>query len=507
MEEVTTKPTSSTTEGRGGNESNNFENLNFIFAMEVLVQEKEIKISDVSKEAISVFKTLQADDFAIIKENVIKPTKKAIKEVDRQKKAMEEAHEPNQAEQEKAEAILNSENPPKKISELLNKIIAGEEKNKLIIFTLLLSGKSPNPKEKQIILIKGESGGGKTTLMKLAEFYRTKSVARFTPTALDYTNLADVEILKIKELNSEEKQGVGSIKFLSSEDKGYSMEYTMRGEDGRFKTEKRDIPAITLITSTTTVELDAQLERRAWILNPDTTQDQTLKILKFKAERKKQKDLILLGLIELTDYEKSKKTLGYIVKMIKPAQIIIPFMDTLISLLKTDKLRVRGDIDKILSFIAFYHWLYQEKLPITKINGKNIIFANPEVTMRAIELIREPLMSMQSGIEARELEVLNGLKNLGITQTNDCIFVEDRIKLMKSLGFTSEKRIRVILNKLEDSGYFTSTGGVRGNPKVFFLTDQISEIKLQIGWISGTAGQIQNVQKTKIGRASCRERV
>ena len=401
----TTQTTSSTTRIKQGNKNNNFENLNFIFAMEVLTEQKEINLKGLPEDSLTIFKQLEKDNFVIIGENVIKPTEKAIKEVDRQKKAEKEAHEPDHAEIEKAEAILNSENPPKKISELLNRIIAGEKKNKLIVFTLLLSGKSSNPKEKQIILIKGESGGGKTTLMKLADFYHVKSVARFTPTALDYTDLSGVEILKIKELNSEEKQGVGSIKFLSSEDKGYSMEYTMRGEDGRFKTEKRNIPAITLITSTTTVELDNQLERRAWILNPDVTQKQTAKILKFKAERKKQKDLILLGLIERTDYEKSKKTLGYIVKMIEPAQIIIPFMDTLISLLKTDRLRVRGDIDKILSFIAFYHWLYQEKLPVTKINGKNVIFANPEITIQALELIKEPLSSMQSGVEARELKV------------------------------------------------------------------------------------------------------
>lgn len=493
MEQTTKEPISSTTKTSKGNES---KRLNPLSAMSFLVKEGGINLNGISEDNLNVFKTLKHDGLAEIDKTTIKPTEKAIKEVNRQTEAEKEYHDPEQAEKEKAEQILNSDNPPEEILKLLDKVIAGEKSNKLIIFTLLLSGKSLNPKEKQIILIKGEAGGGKTTLMKLADFYNTKSVARFTQAAMDYSDFSDVEVLKIQELNDDEKQGTGNTKFLSSEDGGYTVEYTIRGKDGRFTTEQKNIPPLTVITSTTTVELDSQLERRAWILNPDITPKQTARVLNFKAWMKKQDDLKTMGRITQTEYEKAKKVLKYVIMQIKPVNVVIPFMDSLISLMKDEKVRVRGDIDKIVAFVSFFHWLYYKKLQKVEINGQTIVFADPEITMRAVEIIHDPLMNMLSGIEAREMQVLNELENINRSKKEDSISREDRQKLMKNLGFTSEKRIMVILNKLEDSGYFTSEGGVRGSPKVFILSDHLSQIKLQTSQVLVYSGQIQNVQNT-----------
>ena len=195
-----------------------------------------------------------------------------------------------------------------------------------------------------------------------------------------------------------------------------------------------------------------------------------------------------MGLIKHTNYERSEKILKYVIMQVKPLSVVIPFMNALNSLMKTQRLRVRGDIDKILAFITFYHWLHAKKLPVVRMNDKSIMFANPEITMEAIDIIHEPLINMLSGIEAGDLQVLNGLERMGKTEKEDEINKEDIQNLMKNLGFTSERSIRDRLKKLEDSGHFTSEGGVRGKPKVFYLSDQISKIKLETSQVLAYSG-------------------
>ncbi len=99
-----------------------------------------------------------------------------------------------------AEIILASPNVPEALKPHLDNILAGEEENKQLLLVLLLSGILEDDKLKQMILVKGESGAGKSTLMRLADAFKTKNVGRFTAHALDYSNLADYQILRLKEI-------------------------------------------------------------------------------------------------------------------------------------------------------------------------------------------------------------------------------------------------------------------------------------------------------------------
>jgi hypothetical protein len=157
--------------------------------------------------------------------------------------------------------------------------------------------------------LKGTEGGGKTTIAStLTGFFKTKTVGRFTEHALEYSDIKGYEVLYIKELGSMDmdKQGVASIKFLSADDKGFIVEYTIRDEEGRFRTEQRRIPAITTVSTTTRLSLDSQFERRAWLFNVDESPAQTERVLKWKAWIGQQKDEIKLGLRKITDYDFSR---------------------------------------------------------------------------------------------------------------------------------------------------------------------------------------------------------
>lgn len=104
--------------------------------------------------------------------------------------------------EEEAEKILSAPNVLEALKLHLDNVLAGESDNKKLLFILLLSGKIKDPTIKQMILLKSEPGAGKSHLMKIADAFKTKSVGRFTAHALDYSNLQDYEVLRLKELGS-----------------------------------------------------------------------------------------------------------------------------------------------------------------------------------------------------------------------------------------------------------------------------------------------------------------
>jgi len=393
--------------------------------------------------------------------------------------------------EKEAERILTSDDPLEEIKKLLEDIgIVGEDENKQIIFTLLLSGKINDPKLKQIILLKGEPGAGKSTLMKIADFFNVKDVGRFTEHALDYTNLSQYEVLRLKEIGKmdEEKYGVSTLKFLSADDQGYTVEYTVRNENGRFTTESKKIPPITVITGTTRVDLDSQFERRAWIINPDESEEQTKRILEAKARMIEEENRKKLGVIDETSKERAEKILRKIVELLEPCTVIVPFPKTLTTLLRTEKLRVRGDYDKIYALIYCYHFLLQKKLGF-EVNGKKLVVADPYYTLKAIELVSEPLTSMFLELDKRARMLIQKLEELGITQKGETITKENREELARRLG-KSERTIRRYLNSWEKAGYLSSEGG-RGKPKFYTLLYSLEEIK------NKEAGIFTEIKSTK----------
>ncbi|RLI17879.1 hypothetical protein DRO54_10880, partial [Candidatus Bathyarchaeota archaeon] len=378
--------------------------------------------------------------------------------------------------------ILTSEDPLEEIRKLLTDYgIIGEDKNKVAIFILLLSGKIRNDKLKQIILLKGEPGAGKSKLMEIANFFKVKDVGRFTKHALDYSDLINYEVLRLKEIGhmDKEEQGVSTLKFVSSEDRGYVVEYTIRGEDGKLKTERSIIPCITVITSTARVNVDSQFERRSWTFNPDESEEQTKRILEYKAKRWKEENLKMLGLIKETSWERADRILRAIVELLdSEVKVIVPFTESLTKILETKKLRVRGDYDKIYALVYCGHFLLQHKLGVKEINGSRVVIADPNYAYNMIKLIEEPLTSMSLELEKRARLLIKNLEELNITQTGNTIGKEEREQLARMMG-KSEDTIRRYLNSWVKAGYLSKTGG-RGRPVTFTLLYDLEEIKRRV---------------------------
>lgn len=396
--------------------------------------------------------------------------------------------------------ILEAGNQLEALKPYLDNMIVGEDNTKQSVVVLNLSAKCPQAEKKQIILFKATEGAGKSTLMrKLTLGYKIKDVGRFSAHALDYTDLEGFEILSLKELGSmdNEAQGVSTIKFLSSDDNGYTVEVTIRDEEtGRFTTEQHRIPAITTTSSTTRLLLDPQFERRAWIFGLNETPEQTQKIAEWTARQEQQRAEKLLELRELTDEELANEIYSRFIQQFKPKEIIIPFPRTLVNTLSFDVLRVRGDIGKLLTFAKLYAMLNLKRLE--KVT-EEIYTLTPEVAVEALNLALLPIAGMLSRIDDRTKALFSAMKEIvdikEVYHSGEEDPIEEEIKYsVKGAEITktireriavkigkSEKTIRAYLNQLESSGGYVSSD--QKKPKTHTLLYDVEEIEKKISGI------------------------
>lgn len=371
--------------------------------------------------------------------------------------------------------VMEAENQLEALNPHLDNVIVGEDSVKQAILVLLASSKFSEVKKKQIVILKGTEGGGKTTLASaLTAPFKTKEVGRFTEHALEYSDLSSCEVLYIKELGSMDmdKQGVASIKFLSADDKGFMVEYTVKDESGRFKTEQKRIPAMTTVTTTTRLVLDSQFERRAWLFNIDESEEQTERVKRWKALVGREKDEVKLGLRKVTDYDFSRMVIQRFISRLQPRKIIIPFREALADVLNPKELRVRGDVDKLYSFIELYALLNLRRLWKVK---DEVYAVTPEVAVEALKIAEKPLANMLGGGDERIKPLLQALKDLRL-ERDSMIDKAKREEMAVKLG-KSEVTVRLYLNFLEKRGILSSDNK---KPKTYTLLYSLKEVEEKV---------------------------
>ena len=394
--------------------------------------------------------------------------------------------------------VLEADNQLAALKPHLDVCIVGEDENKLAILTLLTGSKFDDADKKQIILLKGTEGGGKTTIAStLTGFFKTKEVGRFSEHALEYSDLKGYEVLYIKELGSMDldKQGVATIKFLSADDKGFIVEYTVRDEEGHFKTEQKRIPAITTVSTTTRLVLDSQFERRAWLFNVDEGEEQTERVKKWKALLGRQKDEVKLGIRKITDYDFSREIISRVVSNLQPQKIVIPFRETLTEVLDSKNLRVRGDVDKLYTFIELYGLFNLKRLQKLR---EDVYALTPEVAIEALKIIEKPLTNMLGRMDDRVRPMLQALKEIkGVEErlTDEGGTYEEPIrydvkgaeidkKVREQIAIRlgkSERTVRELLNYLEACGYLSSD---QKKPKTYTLLYNVEDVEAKILGVS-----------------------
>ena len=352
---------------------------------------------------------------------------------------------------------------------LLDKVLIGEDENKLTLYTLGLTHKIPKSEVKQIISLKSSSGAGKTKVTgeTINKIFPVVERGRFSPTALEKMaeakKLTEEKILVLKELFGEEKSS--RLRLLSADDGGYIAEVTVK-VGNEFKSKEYKLPAVTIVTTTTSLELDPQFERRTWILSLDESPEQTKRIWNFKSEKEIKK---LLDEPEENVHEKLKA----IVECLDASlDVVLPFPEVIAECLDASKLRSRSDWDKLATLIKMVAFLHQKQRPQAR--GK--IFATPVDLWLALTIAPKTITFTTHGIDQRIIEIIPKIfaikqAQLEITPSN-----------IKNVTGKSSSWCSKALKILEEKGFLTSEK--IGRTRVYSIVDEEKLKKLENTLIS-----------------------
>ncbi len=246
--------------------------------------------------------------------------------------------------------------------------LAGEKTNSLVGYLASISRKLPKP---LAVIIQSSSSAGKSTLMEaILSFTPDEDLVRFTAMtgqSLFYMGEEDLvhKILAISEEEGAEKAQY-AIKTLQSEQR---LRIASTGKDvktGRLETMEYTVNGPTqLMLTTTSVEIDEELQNRCLILTVNESKEQTAAIHLRQRELETLEGLIL---------SKKKDSLCELhqnaQRLLRPLHVVNPYAKDLN--FPTHLLRLRRDHAKYLTLIKTIALLRQYQKPIksVKINGQ-----------------------------------------------------------------------------------------------------------------------------------------
>ena len=338
----------------------------------------------------------------------------------------------------------------------------GETSNKLATY-LAGTTKDYQKEERISIISKGESGGGKSTIViNILERYfadYVKSFHRMTKHAPDYwakeIGTLDGKILLLKQMEGTEETQY-TVEIMVDPVSGGLKILTTSGTPDDRKTEEIALPGIPVMGSTTVrLKLDQQLIRRFYTIYPDETPEQTKKIMKHKA--KMQEDPSYRTIIKLNDQD-----LIEIPNKLKTESatfgIVIPFAGVIAEdKFPPESLLARSDIDKFFNFIkACTHLYYKQRLSYMDNNGNVQLIASPVDYYYAWQIVKVSLPKRLSGISDER-----SYKILTIVQ-KECLLrgstdIDSVMKIAYTKGIPSARNtIWHSLDALRDKGYVKS---------------------------------------------------
>lgn len=344
-------------------------------------------------------------------ENAKEEMKDAIKFIKQEKTESKEKTEVEKIhENEKQQLDELSEKPLANILTLIIKKHTGTEKelkSALTGFLYILRVISKNDGSGLLKVI-GSSSAGKTNLVKtlLSCFPDEwiKEVGDLSSNAIKYIQWKEEKILYIKEASGAEKS-TESLKLLDSGDGGFVACVTRGNPSDGFYTEEIKIPVKFIITTRAEGIFDLQLENRMFALSIDESEEQTFNVLLHRC-----KDFA--GHVKEENYGIIKK----FISQLKPFdEIRVPYSYEFLNILEQKKIRVRRDIDKILSLCQTSAFINQINRPIFEKDGRKILFATPEDAYNIFVLSFPSFQETVSGLSDRLQRLYDAIDDDGDT--------------------------------------------------------------------------------------------
>ncbi|MFA4796149.1 CHC2 zinc finger domain-containing protein [Leptospira kirschneri] len=371
---------------------------------------------------------------------------------------------------EKEEALLYLKDP-----ELIHHILedfermglVGERTNSLLGYLATLTRRTENP---LAVIIQSSSSAGKSTLMDaildLVPEEEKEKYSAMTGQSLFYMSSKN---LKNKVLAISEEEGIErakyALKILQSE-KRISIATTTKDQlTGKLSTTEYVVEGpVVLFLTTTSVEIDEELQNRAVILTVNEEREQTKTILENQREEE-----TLEGVL------KRKKKEGIITfhqniqRLILPLAVVNPYANEL--KFPDTRLRMRRDQKKYLTLIrtiALIHQ-YQREVRIAKDeSGKEVAYI--EVEKSDIELA-SILFSRVFGKNLDDLsphtkkvlrEIYEYVNELSQERSVDKSAIRLTRKEIRERTGTGDTRLRIYLKRLEELEYLYVRSGKQG---------------------------------------------
>ena len=379
--------------------------------------------------------------------------------------------------QEKALELLKSPDLLEKLAQCFDAAgIVGESTNKLAAYLACTSRLLEAP---LAVIIQSTSAAGKSALMEaVLSFFPSETQVKYsamTGQSLYYLGEKNLshKILAIVEEEGAEKASY-ALKLLQSEKE---LTIASTGKDphtGRMKTEEYHVEGpVSILLTTTSIDIDEELMNRCIILTVDESREQTERIhaLQRKARtleglRLKKKRRAILDLLQNAQ------------RLLKPVDIINPFADELT--FTAERTRTRRDHEKYLTLIEAVTLLHQHQRPLEddeeagphiKTTLEDIEIANalaPEILGRSLDELPPQTRRM---LEALKQMVAATCEKRAIDQDR-CHFTRREVR--EHLRW-SEFQVRTHMQKLEDLEYIARRHGKQGIGCVYELLIDASE--------------------------------
>ncbi len=354
--------------------------------------------------------------------------------------------------------------------------IVGEKTNLLTSYIALTSRKLNEP---LAIIVQATSGSGKTSLMNAAlSFMPEEELVKYTAMTgqslfyMGEDNLVH-KVLAISEEEGAEKAGY-ALKILQSEK---SLCIASTGKDpksGRFITHEYKVKGpVMIIMTTTSIEIDEELQNRCLILTVNENREQTQIIQQLQRERQ-----TLEGMLQQQDRDSILTLHQNAQTLLEPVLVVNPYAKQLTFL--DSRLRMRRDHMKYLTLIKAIALLHQHQRPrkTARHQGKDISYI--EANLKDIETANQ-IVSQVMGISLDELapqtrrflvlleKMVKEHSEQTQTEPSQCHF--SRKEIREYTGWT-DFQVRTHIHRLVEMEYVLVHNGRRGKNYVYELLYQ-----------------------------------
>jgi hypothetical protein len=275
----------------------------------------------------------------------------------------------------KEHEFLSDTNLLDNISQILDKKIKREEKNKLIVFFVYLSAYGSNPLN---LFLKGESSIGKTYLAKsVAEYFPAEDVwfiGDMSPKALlhehgVYDNGKVYISLQNKILvflETPRKQTLEMLKPILSHDRR-QIEYKIADRSGSGTLQTKSViiegwPAT--IFCTTDHRYLEELSTRSLLATPETSEEKIADVLEYKGRTYSRP-------WEQIKPDEGEEVFRSALRMLKSRmEVCIPYADRLSERYEKTEPRAMRDYDKLMELIKMSTFLHQRQRPFFEVDSE-----------------------------------------------------------------------------------------------------------------------------------------